>query len=454
MNPQQSPTSTVERPGARNKSETRLQGRWLVLARMLWIAVVVLILALFVASIPAFSDDLHNACATAACHALIPPYSIKQYQAAGLSVNFDLIYTYALTVFFSLTFLTIGAVIFWLKSRDFMALYSSFALVTFAMSFNSGTLLGLVPAWWLPIEIIAFLGSVLFGVFFYLFPNGRFAPRWTRWLVVGWVVYSGVDYFSPNSPLASSLPVTLLFVGLLLCVLVAQVHRYRRVSSQSERQQTKWVVFGVFIAVVGLLLVTVLYWDNVLSLFQPSPLADLISGAAANVFILLIPLSIALAILRSRLWDIDIIINRTLVYGALTGILALVYIGSILLLQYLLRAIIHQNNDVAIVISTLLIAALFQPLRHRMQQLIDRRFYRRKYDAAKVVAAFSATLRNEVDLDQLRAQLLEVVQETMQPSHVSLWVCQPSRTETRSLQTGKPSPEEAGAHEEIAEYGV
>jgi hypothetical protein len=131
-----------------------------------------------------------------------------------------------------------------------------------------------------------------------------------------------------------------------------------------------------------------------------------------------------------------------------------VYIGSTLLLQYLLRAIIQQNNAVAIVISTLLIYALFQPLRHRIQQIIDRRFYRRKYDAAKVVAAFSATLRNEVDLDQLRAQLLEVVQETMQPARVSLWVCEGSRTETRSLQAGKPSPEEAGVHEEIAEHGV
>ena len=177
-----------------------------------------------------------------------------------------------------------------------------------------------------------------------------------------------------------------------------------------------------------------LSWDNVLSLFPPSPLADLITGTAANVFILLIPLSLAFAILRSRLWDIDIIINRTLVYGALTGILVLMYIGSILLLQYLLRAIIQQNNDVAIVISTLLIAALFQPLRHRIQQLIDRRFYRRKYDAAKVVAAFSATLRNETDLDQLRAQLLQVVQETMQPAHASLWVREGSRTETRLLQ--------------------
>ena len=113
-----------------------------------------------------------------------------------------------------------------------------------------------------------------------------------------------------------------------------------------------------------------------------------------------------------------------------------------------------SQQPLVIVGSTLVIAALFQPLRRRLQAIIDRRFYRRKYDAAKVVAAFSATLRNEVDLDQLRAQLLAVVQETMQPAHVSLWVRQPDRTETRSLQAGKPPPEEVGVHEEIAEHGA
>ena len=422
MNVQRSSTNTLERPGVRNRSEAHLQGRWLVLARMLWIAMVVLILALLVATIPAFSDDLHHACATAACHTLIPPYTAQQYRAAGLSVNFALLDTYVLAIFVSLTFLTIGAVIFWLKSHDFMALSSSFALVTFAVTFNSGTLVALVPAWWLPIQIIAFLGSVFFGTFLYLFPNGRFVPRWTRWLVVGLVVYSTIDYFLPNSPLANSLPIGLLFVGLLLCVLVAQVYRYRWVSSQLERQQTKWVVFGVAIAIAGFLLVALLFWYNVLSLFPPSPLADLLTGTAASVLILLIPLSLAFAILRSRLWDIDIIINRTLVYGSLTALLALLYFGLIVALQALFQGVFHQNNAVAIVISTLVIAALFQPLRHRIQNIIDRRFYRRKYDAAKTLAAFSATLRNEVDLEQLREQLLAVVQETMQPAHVSLWL--------------------------------
>jgi hypothetical protein len=242
-------------------------------------------------------------------------------------------------------------------------------------------------------------------------------------------------------------------VGLLVSILVAQVYRYRQVSSQVERQQTKWVVFGMSITVIVFVLLTLLI-DIPLPIIHPGPLSYLIVGTVYQVFILLIPLSIAFAILRSQLWDIDILINRTLVYGTLTALLALAYFGLIFGLQYLLRGIINQNNDVVIVVSTLAIAALFQPLRHRIQAIIDRRFYRRKYDAAKIVEAFSATLRNEVDLDQLREQLLNVVQETMKPAHVSLWLRQPTRGATPSLQTSKAPTEEARVLEQSAGHDV
>ena len=145
------------------------------------------------------------------------------------------------------------------------------------------------------------------------------------------------------------------------------------------------------------------------------------------LILLLIPLSLAIAILRYRLWDVDVLINKTLVYGLLTGMLGAVYAGCIVGLQALLRGLVNQTSDVAIVISTLVIAALFQPLRKLIQAGIDRRFYRSRYDTARTLAAFSATLRNEVDLSQLSEDLVTVVQETMQPAHISLWLRRPSQ---------------------------
>jgi divalent metal cation (Fe/Co/Zn/Cd) transporter len=216
-----------------------------------------------------------------------------------------------------------------------------------------------------------------------------------------------------------------------------QVYRYMRVYTYSERQQTKWLVFGI---TSGLLLegASALIGNLLPALSRPdSPYQLLVFNLEGLVIFLLIALSVGIALLRYQLWNIDIIINRALVYGALTVILTAVYVGLVIGLQALLRGFISQDNGVAIVISTLAIAALFQPLRQRLQQLIDRRFYRSKYDAAKIVAAFSATLRQEVDLDQVREQLLAVVQETMQPAHISLWLRRPTKTETLPREDGQ-----------------
>jgi hypothetical protein len=211
-------------------------------------------------------------------------------------------------------------------------------------------------------------------------------------------------------------------------VLGTQIYRYTRVSTRLQRQQTKWLLFGVsMVFLINIVVINVL--DSIFPwLTQPGSFAaGFFNTYLWALLFMSIPISIGIAMLRYRLWDIDILINRTLVYGSLTALLTLLYFGLIFALQSLFQGLFKQNNAVAIVVSTLVIAALFQPFRHRIQAIIDRRFYRRKYDAAKTMEAFSATLRNEVELSELREHLLAVVQETMQPAHVSLWLRPPGR---------------------------
>jgi hypothetical protein len=160
----------------------------------------------------------------------------------------------------------------------------------------------------------------------------------------------------------------------------------------------------------------------VLSLKSMGPLTAMVGETFVYGFITLIPLSIGAAILRSGLYEIDIIINRALVYGSLTAMLALIYVGGVIGMQAAFRAITGQGSTLAVVASTLAIAALFNPLRRGVQSFVDRRFYRRKYDARKTLEAFSAKLRDETDLEALNDDLVGVVRETMQPAHVSLWL--------------------------------
>jgi len=413
-------TSSIQNT-IRRESNTRLQGRRLIFAWVFWGIIAFFEVAALVYSLTGAVMQLQVLCSSSCAIQQLSVDAVKALQHAGLSLE-DYIAFYITVILISTVLCyTLAAVLLWHRRDDWMALLVSLML----MSFGPGSISnGIRFSQWVGPTLASHLSS-LFDVInltililiFFLFPSGRFVPRWTRrfvYFVIGIeIVIVIIPRFTAPEPLIDIY--NYLFIGILLSLVIAQVYRYRRVSTPSQRQQTKWVVYSLVVSITSVVALLVI--------FQPLP-GSLLSSLdlIANLLLTLIPISFAVAMLRYRLWDIDIIINRTLVYGSLTVILALLYFGLIFAIQFLLRGIINQNNDIAIVVSTLTIAALFRPLHLRIQRVIDRRFYRRKYDAAKTLEAFSATLRNEVDLDTLREHLLSVVQETMQPAHVSLWL--------------------------------
>jgi hypothetical protein len=385
------------------------------------VAVAFVALGSFVISVPARYTQLAN-----------PAAGVRAALAEmGLSAGGYALYNVTLDAVFVSGFAVVAIVMFWRRSDDPMALLVATMLVVWGplnglFVLTPGATEGMYPALQATLgSLVTFIGYVAWILFFYLFPSGRFVPRWTLWLALIYGVgFFGLWNFTTFGP--PSWP-SLLFNAAVLVVWcsfpMAQLYRYVYVSDRIQRQQTKWVVFGVAIAIAGAL-TTNFTVGAAVDLPSERVGAKVLSMLLMDSFGLLIPLSLGVAILRARLFDIDVVINRTLVYGSLTAMLALVYFGSVTATQAIVRALTGQEQQpqLVVVVSTLAIAALFNPMRRHIQGFIDRRFYRRKYDARKTLEAFSSQLRNESDLDALSDDLVGVVRETMQPAHVSLWL--------------------------------
>jgi len=445
MNVRQAPVPITK--NREQQSFARLQRRWILLARALWITLFVITLAIFFASLPTYLAQLQAPCTEISCeYQQLTHSQAVMLESVGLSISGYAAFTIVLAFVSVLMCVVVSTLIIWRRPDDRMAFIVALMLITLGpiIEFVNVPLSSPSP-WRVPNLCMSLLAQVLLVLVFLLFPSGRFVPRWTRWALLAYLALQIPLTFLPVAPL---LPNNLesqfgwfVAIGGLVLIAAVELYRYRRVSGPRERQQTKWVVYGLAVPIILNVITTAL------SLFFPtlvdrSPLYLLVLNELGFLMPIFISLSFGFAMLRSRLWDIDIIINRTLVYGTLTIILALIYFGLIFALQFLFQGFFKQNNAVVVVVSTLAIAALFQPLRHRIQVIIDRHFYRRKYDAAKTLEAFNATLRNEVDLNQLREQLLAVVQETMQPAHVSLWIIQPRSKGISLLQISDSSNEE------------
>ena len=354
---------------------------------------------------------------------------------------------YALTVLslevaFVLALTLVSAAMIWRNWDDWRPLFFSAVFVAYSV-WVTPTLdaLTLPPVMQTIADLTQAAGLLMAISFFLLFPDGRFVPGWTRLNALGWAAYCLAWGLFPNMPLSLIDPFDASFGAFLILMmlgwivgLMAQARRYRRAGSR-QRTQTKWVLFVVTGACAGYASV---YLPG---MFLPASgqarlLYDLFNVPVFWLLALPIPITLIVAMLRYRLFDVNVLINRTLVYGTLTATLVLVYVGSVVLLQALFRAVIGSESRFAVVASTLAIASLFNPLRRRIQDFVCRRFYRRKYDAAKTLTAFLVRLRDETDLDRLGDEMILVVREAMQPSHVSLWL-RPAQDRTMQLRLGE-----------------
>jgi hypothetical protein len=390
---------------------TTLRGRWLLAARVGWVAVATLTLGLATAGlVVAFNRP-----------DLIRPPSVRATLAqAGLSNQVTMVMALVLPL---AAVVATGLLIFWRRSNDGPAMLVALMLILSAAipMRTEWALHRAVPWLQLPIRFLWVLAMFLWLIFLFVFPDGRFVPRWTRLLgaaAIPTAVLVDVSHEQSTTSLGLTVLIWAVFWG---TGLYAQAYRYRHVSGPVQRQQTKWVALAVGLVLIFLLLGILI---PILFLGPANPWSAW-ALAALLPLMLLFPASFAIAILRHHLYDIDRLVSRTLTYGLLTVVLALVYTGAVVVLG---QALNPQDGDspLAVAASTLLVAALFQRLRHRIQTTVDRRFNRRRYDAAKTIDAYSIRLREQLDLDTVSSELLGVVNQTMQPTKVSLWLRLPS----------------------------
>jgi hypothetical protein len=343
-----SPPTTDEPAGREPRPPIVLDGHWLYFAWAVWVALATLSVGLFVASVFAAYEQLST-------------------------------YNGALRIVLALGYWAIGAILFRKSSGHLVALYASVALVTFG-TVQADTLhwlADLYPGLDLPVALVYFVGEVFFFVLFCVFPDGRFVPRWTRWAAAVWIIYWLLDSFFPDSPLSpGNWPLVIrapLFFALIGSLVVAQIYRYRRVSVPVEKQQTKWVVFGLTATIAAFVVVRLITW--LLALTQPGippVLYDVVSATVISLSGLLIPLAIGFAVQRYRLWNIDRIIELSLVYSLLPVVLTAMFAITDTLLQSLFFFITGvEQSRVATYASVIVIAVAFQPLRRRIEGIVN-----------------------------------------------------------------------------------
>jgi signal transduction histidine kinase len=406
---------------------TILRSRWLTLARAGWLAVATLTVGLFAAGIPAEFAQLELGCPNPSCASTggIAPVELPLLENLGISPEFFAAYGIALEVVFALVFVLVAGLIFWKKSSDRQALFVSFALLLFGTATQIYAMHALVeayPAWGFLVDSLHFLGSASFSLFLFIFPDGRFVPRWTRWVALVWIAWLFPRYWFLDWPPSDlDLANLVIWLSALGAAVYSQVYRFRKVSDPVQRQQTKWVVFGIGMGLALFITVNIVVSSTVTVPVSASDLTILMFGAALmNGALLLIPLSIGIAILRYRLFDIDILINRTLVYGALSVSLVGIYVLIVGYLSVLFRTAGGQVNFAISVLATGLVALLFQPLRSRLQRGINRLMYGERDDPYTVLSRLGQRLEATLAPEAVLPTIVETVNVSLKLPYTAI----------------------------------
>ena len=406
----------------KSNKTSRSRAAWLMTVGFL--VYTLLILIGHIVGFPLGYAYLHTVCPSGCS---LTPENVRALDHIGLSISFYANLYMVIQVLYILVSVGIALLIVFKKPGQWVPLGLSCFLIWFSAYEGADypALVAAYPVLNVPVQLLLFLGGGILGFYAFLtFPNGKFGSRW----VLGFYLVSafeGVLAIFITTPVFVLINNVFSFLSFPLIVGVL-IYRSRRLLNARERAATKWIILSLSIFIPTVILVFF-----VLPAVAPADSLALLIVNIAGFFGCGINIAgILMAVLYANAFDIDVFVRRTLVYTLLTAILALLYAGMVFGSQFGFATFSPQaaQSPLILVGSTLVIAALFQPMRHRIQRTIDRRFYRQKYDASRVIERFSASLHSEIDLADLSEQVVAVVQETMQPAHVSLWLREPSRT--------------------------
>jgi signal transduction histidine kinase len=420
-----------------------LKGRLLTIARAAWLLIAALSGGLFLAAVPFHYRQLLDVCVGSECAWMqLSPPEVVALQNVGFSPGHYAAYSLSLTITWALVYAGVALVIFWRRSREWMALLAALWLVTFGTMAETPQALAASQSLLRP--LVYFLGefgwAVLLPLFLLTFPDGRFTPRWTRWLfvtiVVVGIVGNAIEHFHFFPHLAENRTgEQVVWFSMMFTGIGVQVYRYRRVSDPEQRQQTKWVVSGLVVVALGLAAWFVLLQISPFSQpGLPALLDKLIQMTLVTATFLIVALTIGFSILRYRLWDIDVIINRTLVYAGLTAIVIGIYVVVVGLLGLVFQT---QINLASSLLATGLVAVLFQPLRERLQRGVNRLMFGQRDDPVAMLTDLARQLETAGTPEAVLPALVQTVAAGLKLPYVALWLPQTTDQWGMAADVGK-----------------